>query len=99
MTEPDLQFDRAQFEAPTPASCTFCSRPLSGSYFELNGRLACESCRHQAEAEWNEGSGAARFLKATVFGVVAAVVGAVLYWGVAELFNMQLSLISIAVGW
>jgi hypothetical protein len=101
MAEPgsDLQFDRAQFEAPAPTACAFCAQPLSGSYFEVNGRMACERCRYKAEEEWNSGSGMVRFLKAAAFGIGAGIVGALVYWGIAEAFEIQLSLISIAVGW
>jgi hypothetical protein len=95
----DLQFDRAQFEAPTETTCASCARPLADRYFEVNGKLACEVCRHKAEEEWNSGSGMARFLKATAFGVVGAVLGALLYWGLTKAFKGQLSLVSIAVGW
>jgi hypothetical protein len=101
MTEPgsNLQFDRAQFEAPAKAVCAGCKRPLSGSYFEVNGQLACEGCRHRTEQAWNSGSGLARFLKASVYGVAAAIAGALVYWGISKATGMQLSLISIAVGW
>jgi hypothetical protein len=101
MAEPgsELQFDRAQFDAPTPMACVFCKRPLVGHYFELNGRLACERCRYQAEAAWNGGSGSMRFLKATLYGSGAAALGCALYYAVLAITGYELSLISIAVGW
>lgn len=100
MTEPDaeLQFDRAQFETPKSAVCASCQRTLSGSYYEINDRLACEACRVKAEWDWNNSSGVARFLRATAFGTIAAIVGALVYYGVTALTGYELSLISILVG-
>src|SRR4051812_35489671 len=94
----DLQFDRAQFETPQAAVCASCRRILSGSYFEINGRLACEACRMKAEWEWNNSSGVGRFLRAGALGTAAAIAGAIVYYGVTALTGYQLSLISIAVG-
>jgi len=95
----DLQFDRAQFETPRSAVCATCQRPLSGSYFEINGRLACELCRMQAESDWNNSSGVSRFLRATALGTLAAIAGAAVYYGVTVLADgKQFSLLSIGVG-
>jgi hypothetical protein len=99
MAEPELQFDRAQFDVPTETACAFCRRSLSGSYFEVNGKLACELCRMKAEEIWNQSSGVPRFLRACVFGTVAAALGAALYYAVREVTGYEISLISIAVGW
>jgi hypothetical protein len=100
MTEPnaELQFDRAQFETPKSAVCASCQRTLSGSYYEINGRLACEACRMKAEWDWNNSSGVGRFLRAAAFGTAAAIAGAVIYYGVTALTGYELSLISILVG-
>jgi hypothetical protein len=50
------------------------------------------------EWAWNQGSGAGRFVRATVFGTIAAALGAALYYGVATITGYQIGLISIVVG-
>ncbi len=97
---PELQFDHASFDsaAVAPASCTSCQNPLTDAYFELNGRVVCEACRLKAEWDWNQGSGVGRFMRAAIFGTLAAGVGAALYYGVATLTGYEIGLISIVVG-
>jgi hypothetical protein len=101
MGEPgsDLLFDRAQYEAPAEAACTFCKRPLGSSYFQINGRLACEPCRMGVETALRSGSGVARLARAALFGAGAAALGGALYYGIREVSGYELSLISIFVGW
>lgn len=100
MSEPtgDLQFERAQFDAPAATSCAGCHQVLYSSYWEVNGQLACEACRMKAEWDWKQGSGVGRFARAFLFGGIAAAIGAVVYYGIVRLTGYELSLISIAVG-
>ena len=106
----DLQFDRAESAAPvTPAvvagfqpapasACAVCSRPLSDWYFEAGGKIVCPSCQQMIASQLTGGSGFGRFLKATVFGVVAGMGGAMIWWAVRALLHMQIGLIAILVG-
>jgi hypothetical protein len=45
------------------------------------------------------GSGAARFIKALIFGSMAAGVGALIYYAVYAIFNIQMALVSILIGY
>ena len=97
---PNLQFDRAESgdQGSTPASCSRCKQPLRGSYYEANGAVVCEACRTALEQEWNRGSSAGRFGRALVFGIVAAAVGAGLYYAILALTGYELGLVAIVVG-
>lgn len=99
MTNPDLQFDRAEHAAPASgATCAFCSQPIPTTYFEINGKVACQRCRGQIMAAWNRGSSRRRFAKALGLGVAAAALGAALYFGIEAVTGYELGLVAIVVG-
>jgi hypothetical protein len=94
----ELQFDRAEFEQPTVARCTLCHAPIHEAYFEVNGQVACPSCREQVEQPASGGSGLGRFARAALLGTGAAAVGSGLYYAVRAMTGLELSLIAIVVG-
>ena len=101
---PDLQFDRAEFDGTTPtAACGSCQTPLAETYYEVNGVVTCDKCRRRLEQEWSQSTDFSgrlgRFLKAALFGSLAAAAGSAIYFAVAALFSLELSLIAILVGW
>ncbi len=97
-----LQFDEAEFSAPAPAVqlpiCVNCQQPIPNAYFEINGKVVCGHCREGVLAAVHGGSGMARFMRASLFGLGAAVVGAVLYYIVARTTGYNIGLIAILVG-
>ncbi len=95
----ELQFDQAEFGDPEAGlQCTSCSKPIMDTYHEINGHVVCESCHEQTMALRTGGSGLARFIRATVFGAVAAAVGAGIYYGIVALTGYEIGLIAILVG-
>jgi len=98
---PALDLERATFDTPAAAErmrCAFCERELQSSYFDVDGRPACEDCRYGLEQEQNRGAGVHGFLKALAAGVGAAIAGFLLYWLIEELTGLNLGLIAIVVG-
>jgi hypothetical protein len=94
-----LQFDRAEFtSAPEGTACAECHRPLTSSYFDVNGQIVCEACRYTIESRLNAGSSLGRFSKAAGAGLVAAVLGAILYYAISAVTGYELGLIAIVVG-
>ena len=94
-----LQFDRAERAGQAPGTaCSFCQQPIAGSYYEINGRVACLGCRGQLMAAWNRGSPAQRFAKALGLGAAAAALGAGVYFGVEALTGYEFGLIAVVVG-
>lgn len=97
-----LQFDRAELEEAPEArqapACDFCRTPLHSSYFDVNGRMACESCRFKIEEQFKKGPGMAGFLRAAGAGLVAAIAGSGIYYAVRALTGYEVGLISILVG-
>jgi hypothetical protein len=94
-----LQFERAEFDqTPGQAQCAECHRPLTNSYFEVNGHMVCEACRYTLESRLTAGSPVGRFAKAAGAGTAAAVAGAILWYAIATLTGYELGLIAIVVG-
>ena len=97
--EDNLQFDKAEFDAPSVNICANCSRPLSGSYFQAGGRSVCEDCAEKFRQHFSAaGSGVGPALAALLFGVGAAVLGGGVYGAVMVFAHSEWGIISIGVG-
>jgi hypothetical protein len=95
-----LQVDQAEFTTPAAErpTCTVCKQPIPDEYYEIHGKVMCPKCRHGVEAAFRGGSPAGRVLLASLFGVVAAAAGAVIYYVSIRATGWNLSLVSILVG-
>src|SRR5690349_4084007 len=95
-----LQFDRAEtpHSAPAGSACVVCKQPLSGTYFEVNGKTVCPGCRDRLNAELNKYSPAVRFARALGLGAGAAVIGAGIYYGISAATGYEFGLVAIVVG-
>jgi hypothetical protein len=96
----DLQFDRAEFAAaqPTETRCAACGQAIWDTYYEIGGQIACERCKTDAELKRSEGSGPGRFVRATLYGTGAGVVGAGIWYAVRAVTDYEVGLIAILVG-
>ena len=96
----EIQFDQAEYATPVPGGpvCSACNRPILDSYYEINGNVVCASCRQGIEASFRGGSRLARALRAMVFGSLAAMVGAVLYYAFVRLTNINFGLVAVVLG-
>ena len=101
-----LQFDTAIPSVPAEAdnkqqgvSCIACRRPLRDQYYDVDGQAACRSCRDEvarlAETprEWGV------FARACLFGFVAAILGAIVYYAVIAITNFEIGIVAIAIGY
>ncbi len=95
-----LQFDRAESREPAAGglSCAACKRPVSGEYYTAGDKAVCADCRGAILASLQGGSGLARFVKATFFGLLAAALGAGIYYGVRAATGYEIGLVAIIVG-
>lgn len=95
----DLQFDRTErAEAAAVARCGYCNQPLDGTYYQINGRAACQGCHAQLMASLEKHGPVVSFVVATAFGVVAAALGGLLWYGVGAVTGLNIGLIAVAVG-
>jgi hypothetical protein len=114
MTDPNtqpspdsLQFDRAVHaeEAPTSApegagdmECASCKSPIKKYYYHVDGAAVCAKCKQAAADASGTARGAGALFKAFLFGGVAAVLGAAIYYGVIALTNFEIGIVAIAIG-
>jgi hypothetical protein len=94
----ELQFEHAEYAAPTPAAaCSICKQPME-VYYEVNRQPFCEHCHEQLQQTLNAGSKSGRFVRATLYGSAAGLLGAAVYYGVREATNFEFGIIAILVG-
>jgi hypothetical protein len=101
---PQLQFDTA---VPTTLSgltaqgvtCAMCQQAVTDEYFDVNGHSTCAGCRTQLEALGQTPRGWGVFAKAGLFGLVAAILGAVLYYAVIAITDFEIGIVAIAIGY
>jgi hypothetical protein len=95
----NLQFDRAEFKGETaPLACASCATPIQSTYYQVGDAITCERCRRSQEWDATHGSAVVRLLKASLFGLLAAALGAGLYYAVRALTGYEFGLIAIVVG-
>jgi hypothetical protein len=96
----NLQFDKAEYVAPDRGDsvCGACRSNLTGAYYDVNGSVLCEDCHEALQVRLTGGSPTRRTLKAFVFGLGAAALGAGIYFAVLALTGYQLGLVAIIVG-
>jgi len=101
-TPPDLQFDRAvsaESGRPGGVTCARCRRPITDSYFHLGQRAFCSSCKATIERAYAATLTSRSFVKAFVFGLGAAIVGAIIYYGVIAITNFEIGIVAILIGY
>ncbi len=97
----ELQFEKAvpvDAAATTSPVCVSCQKPLSGSYFTLNGSPICSICRVTIETALTAGSASRRLARAVGAGSGAAAVGAIAWFAIAKLTGMELGIVAIVLG-
>lgn len=99
LSEDSLQFDQAEFDESQAKmiECHTCRNTIIETYFDVNGKTVCPLCRDKIETE-QSGSGAGRFVRAVLFGVPAALVGAGIYYGISALTGYEFGLVAIVIG-
>jgi len=95
----ELQFEQAEYDADSAAqTCTVCTNRLQGYYYTANGRLICVECKEKVQQVFDIGSAPRRFFKALLFGSLASIVGAGIYYAILKISGYQFALVSILIG-
>ncbi len=99
-TDQDLQFDKAEFDAPTLGiACASCKNELTQQYFSVNSQSLCAGCTETVRTTLNRKSGAKEILKSILFGLGAAIAGFIIYFAVLKITGYEIGLIAILVGY
>jgi len=100
-----LQFDTAiPRVAPSAISttegvtCALCKRTIPDEYYDVNGQSVCESCRGQLAQLAETPRGWGPLAMAGLFGLGAAIAGAILYYAVIAITNFEIGIVAIAIG-
>jgi uncharacterized membrane protein len=94
---PTPQFATAEY-AGSGEVCKSCKQAISGSYYRINGSLACDRCTTQLQTQLPKDSHAA-FVRALMFGIGAAILGLIGYAAFTIITGIMIGYISLAVGW
>jgi len=76
-----------------------CQRAVSDEYFDVNGQSVCDGCRTQLAQLAETPRSWGLFVKAGLFGLVAAILGAILYYAVIAITDFEIGIVAIAIGY
>lgn len=93
----DLDFGHADHERGARA-CAICAGSLHTEYYDVDGREACSACARRLVYGEPGDSRAARAGRALGLGGAAAVIGALVWYGIRAATGYEIGLIAIAVG-
>lgn len=96
-----LRFDEAlprEGDEGTSVSCSSCGTKLTGTYYALADAPWCARCRGMLEVRAKESQSMPAFMKAVALGLLAAILGAALYYAVIALTNFEIGIVAIAIG-
>ena len=103
------QIDELQFTTVEPAAagaqqrvqgpaCIACHQPIVNTYFAVGDKLICPGCRDRYAASISSGSKLGRLARATFFGIIGGLIGALIWFAVARITNREFGLIALVVG-
>ena len=102
----ELQFDTVT-PPPLPGSaafatglsCVVCQAAIPDEYFDVNGQTVCGTCRTRVLEQAETPRGWGMLVRAGVCGLIAAVTGAILYYAVIAITDLEIGLVAIAIGY
>ena len=99
-----LRFDRAEYQNEeassenSRAACTLCQQAIEGEYYDVNGQIVCHRCQPALTESLEATPGFEGFVRSIMFGGVACIVSAAIFWGFTVITNLELGLIALVVG-
>jgi hypothetical protein len=101
-----LQFDRALSagdaagaSAGATVTCANCRTSITTAYYHIGSHVVCERCRETVQASFATPRGWKPFLRAAVFGMGAAIAGAIVYYAVIAIANLEIGIVAILIGY
>lgn len=93
------QFETAEYASkPDANTCRSCNSTIGGTYYRVNGALACPNCAQQLEQQLPKDTHTA-FTKALLFGFGGAILGLIIYAAFGIITGWMIGYISLAVGY
>jgi len=101
-----LQFDRAvplstdaAGQAGPSLTCESCKNEIKTEYFTVNGVTLCETCKDAVQQQAASVREWPSVIRATLFGFGAALVGAIIYYGVIAITDFEIGIVAILIGY
>ena len=97
----DLQFETAeplQADEGSDTVCAACQRPIDSQYFALQDQVICPTCAANLNPPVT-GTRVSRLAKATLVGVAAGLVGALIWFVIRRVAHIEIGLVAILVGY
>jgi hypothetical protein len=90
-----MQFDKVELATPDAGrTCRSCQRYIADEYWELGGNVVCAACAEVLRG----GKGGGAFLKASLLGGGAALLGTIVWFIIIKAMDAEYGLVAIAVG-
>ncbi|HEY9228570.1 MAG TPA: hypothetical protein VIP11_18090 [Gemmatimonadaceae bacterium] len=99
---PPLQFDRAvstETSQVTGVACSQCGKALTETYYTLERKPFCADCKTATEDAVAATRTKRVFGKAFAWGLGAAFAGAIIYYAVIALFELEIGIVAILIGY
>jgi hypothetical protein len=97
---PALQFDRAVTAAASVGvTCSQCGNTQTESYFTLVQKPLCAECKAKIERAAAATLSKRMLGKAFAWGLGAAIAGAIIYYAVIALFDLEIGIVAILIGY
>jgi hypothetical protein len=95
----EIQFERAEYAGGhSGPACSTCKQPAETEYHQLNGRVFCTACRAKIERTIENLGQSGSLARAALFGLGAAILGALVYYAVSAATGYEFGLIAVVVG-
>jgi hypothetical protein len=99
----ELQFDRVTSSSSNPDGatavvCSTCQTSIRTAYFDVDGAPTCGRCKVAVEMREAAGRGWGSFFKSGALGLLAAIAGAILYYAVIAITELEIGLVAIVIG-
>jgi hypothetical protein len=105
LTSGDLQFDRVEQGSADPGAasgtgvvCSNCSAKIESAYYNVGNDPVCARCKNAIQAHIVPDKSWGALTRALVLGVVAAIAGAIVYYGVIAITNFEIGIVAILIG-
>ena len=102
--EDELQFSSVEPTTPAaapqiaPPQCVVCHQPIADQYYAVGDKLVCPPCRENYDTALKGGSRLGRLSLATLCGIGAGLVGALIWFGIRKATGYDLAIVAIVVG-
>jgi hypothetical protein len=78
-------------------TCVACRQPINSTYYAVGDKVVCPSCAAQLDQP-PRGSKSGRLLLASVFGLAAGLVGAIVWFAIRRVAGLEIGIVAVVVG-